>query len=253
MLSASSVLDDASQEFIANVAHQLRCSLVPVRNAAGLLKSQAADTATVHRVADIIERQTDSMHRLIDDLVDLSRAQLGVLVLHRVAATLSGLMEQVLRSSRSFASERGHTLLVSVAPTPVHLLIDVARLSHALQHIIANACKYTDAHGHIYVRAQPDGPSVLITVSDTGDGIAAGELETIFGLFARSEHPRRVEPGMGLGLYLARRFIEAHGGTVIASSGGVGRGSEFTVKIPCEASAAFGPPEAATAIDPSRA
>jgi signal transduction histidine kinase len=255
MASTSAALAGANEQFIANVAHQLLYPLVPIRNAAAMLKREAPDPITIHRVADIIERQTNGMHQLIGDLVDVTRLELGELPLYRKRALLSDLMAQAIRSSEAFASERGHTLSVSVAPAPVYLHIDATRLSQALRHIIANACKYTEVHGHICIRAQQDGLSAVITVSDTGDGIAPAELETIFGLFAQGEPGRRVESGLGIGLYLARHFIEAHDGTVIAESTGVGRGSVFTVRIPCEA--ADSPRReyvnAVPTIDPTRA
>jgi signal transduction histidine kinase len=231
-------LSRANEQFIANVAHQLRYPLVPIRNAAALLKREAPDPATIRQVADIIERQTSGMHRLIGDLLEVSRLELGALTLHRARAPLFELMEQAMESCAVFANERGHTLFVSVTPTPVYLHMDVLRLSQALHHIIINACKYTDKHGHIRIRAQQEGMLAVITVSDTGDGILPAELEAIFELFVQSEHGRRVEPGLGLGLYLARHLIEAHGGTVIAESAGAGRGSVFTIRLPCEIASA---------------
>jgi signal transduction histidine kinase len=255
MSSAPVALGNSNEQFIASVAHQLRFPLVPIRNAAALLKREAPDQATIRRVADVIERHTNGMHRLIGDLVDVSRLGLGTLTLHRGRESLSCLIERTLDSAGEFANERGHSLSVSVAPTPVFLHIDTIRLTQALHHIIANACKYTDKHGHIIIRAQQDGHLAVITVTDTGEGILPAELETIFGLFVQREHGRRAEPGLGLGLYLARHLIEAHGGTVIAESAGIGRGSVFTIRLPCESTSAlmleFA--EAVRAIDPTPA
>jgi signal transduction histidine kinase len=248
-------LSRANEQFIANVAHQLRYPLVPIRNAAALLKREAPDPATIRRVADVIERQTNGMHRLIGDLLEVSRLELGALTLQRARAPLSELMELAIESCAAFANERGHNLFVSVTPTPVYLYMDEMRLSRALHHIIVNACKYTDKHGHIRIRAQQEGMLAVITVSDTGEGILPAELEAIFELFVQSEHGRRVEPGLGLGLYLARHLIEAHGGTVVAESAGAGRGSVFTIKLPCEAASesTLESADAARAADPSRA
>jgi len=255
MMSAPAARTDVSEQFIDNVAHQLRYPLVPIRNAAALLKREPTDPATVRRVAEIIERQTNGMHRLIGDLVDLSRVELGALTLHRSRNLLSRLMELAIESTEAFASERGHALFMSVAPAPIFIHMDSARMTQALHHIIANACKYTDKHGHIFIRAQQEGLLAVITVSDTGDGILPSELERIFGLFVQCEHARRADPGLGLGLYLARHLIEAHGGTVIAESAGAGRGSVFTIKLPCEAVSVLAPESAdgAPATDPSPA
>jgi signal transduction histidine kinase len=255
MISATASLAGANEQFIANVEHQLRYSLVPIRNAAALLKRETPDPAMIRRVADIIERQANGMHRLIGDLVDASRIEAGTLTLHPARAQVSRLLELAMESNGVFANERGHTLSMSVAPTPMFVQVDVARLTQALHHIIANACKYTDNHGHIFIRAQQDGRFAVIAVSDTGEGILPAELETIFGLFMQGGHGRPAESGLGLGLYLARRLIEAHGGTVIAESAGAGRGSVFTIKLPCEA--ANGPmferADAVKANDPSLA
>jgi signal transduction histidine kinase len=239
MKPAGVALARANEQFIANVAHQLRAPLVPIRNAAALLKREASDAATIRRVADIIERHTDGMHRLIADLVDVSRLELGTLKLNSTRALVSRLMELAFDSVGDLARERGHTLSMSVAPAPIYIHMDAARLTQALHHIIVNACKYTEKHGHIFIRAQQDGRFAVITVSDTGQGIEPAELDTIFGLFVHREHGSRTEPGLGLGLYLARCLIEAHGGSVIAESAGLGRGSVFIVTLPCEAVSAM--------------
>jgi len=227
--------DRAHSQLIAIVAHQLRYPLVPIRNAAALLQHDVVDTATIRRSAGIIERQVKGMNRLIGDLVDVSRMQRGTLEIRRVRAQLSTLVECAIESAQPFANERGHTLTVSVSKEPVYLYMDLLRLCQAMLNIIANATKYTDGHGNIHVRAHRAGTQVIIIVSDRGIGIAESELDAIFGLFAKSDQGMRVEQGLGIGLYLARHFIEAHGGTVTAASAGPGRGSDFTIQLPCEA------------------
>ncbi|HEV7607341.1 MAG TPA: HAMP domain-containing sensor histidine kinase [Steroidobacteraceae bacterium] len=243
--TAADVSDGTHEQIIAIVAHELRHPLMPIRNAAALLRQEAPDAATVLRAAEIIERQALAMHRLIGDLVDVSRTQFGALELRRVRAPLTELVECAIESAGPTATERGHTLLVSISPQPIYLNMDVLRLGQALHNIISNASKYTDKQGHVHVRAQREGAEVVVVVSDTGIGIPPAELEKIFGLFVQSAQGARVEPGLGLGLYLARHLIEAHDGTVTAASDGPGRGSVFTVRLPCEAS------DAETAGDPS--
>jgi signal transduction histidine kinase len=130
---------------------------------------------------------------------------------------------------------------VSVSPEPIYLQMDVLRLCQALHNLIENACQYTAKHGHIHVRAQRNGARVSIVVSDTGNCIPTAQLESIFGLFARAGQGGRIHAGLGLGLYLARCFVEAHGGTVTAASAGANCGSEFTICLPCEASTATVP------------
>jgi len=240
-LRASAGSNGANAQLISMVAQELRYALPPIRHAAALLKDIASDPATVRREGEIIEREVNGMNRLIGDLVDVSRMQLGALELRCKRAPLSELMERAIESAGPIAKDFGHRLSLSVSPEPVYLQIDMPRLCQALHNLIANICKYTDKNGHIYVRAQRDGERVYIVVSDTGIGIPATHIESIFGLFARGGQGSRMQAGLGLGLYLARCFVEAHGGTVTAASDGVNRGSEFTISLPCEKSTAIVP------------
>jgi len=239
------------EQRIAMVAHELRYPLVPIRNAAALLRDATHDQATVRRAADIIEREAVYMGRLIGDLVDVSRAQLGALELRCKRAPLSELMERAIESAQPFAGDQGQRMSFSLSPDPIYLQMDVLRLCQALHNVIANACKYTEKHGHIHVRAQRTGASVSIVVSDTGIGIPVAQLESIFGLFAQGGQAGAVQAGLGLGLYLARFIVEAHGGTLTATSAGANRGSDFTIQLPCEASTAMLPEPAgeAPAVD----
>jgi len=231
---------DGSQ-LVTMIAHELSHPLVPIRNAAALLGNALHDPAAVRRAAEIIEREANNMNRLIGDLADVSRLQTGTLEMCRKRAPLVELMERAVDSAGPFVREHGHGFSMSVSPEPVYLQMDVMRLCQALHHLIANACKYTNKHGHIHVRAQRNGATASIIVSDTGIGIPASALESIFGLFSRGGHGNRAQAGLGLGLYLARHFIEAHGGTLTAASEGVNRGSEFKIELPCEISTATVP------------
>lgn len=226
---------------VAMIAHELSHPLVPIRNAAALLRDASHDANAVRRVAEIIEREAGNMNRLIGDLSDVSHMQMGTLELHRRRAPLSELMERAVESAGSFAREHGHMLSVSVSPESVYLQMDVMRLCQALHNLIVNACQYTDKHGRIHLRAQRNGANVSIVVSDTGIGIQTSALEAIFGLFARAGQGARAQTGLGVGLYLARYVVEAHGGTLTAVSAGANRGSEFTIELPCETSTALVP------------
>jgi signal transduction histidine kinase len=230
--------DGAQDQLISIVAHELRNPLVPIRNAAALLRQDSVDADTVRRAAEIIERQVSGMQRLIGDLADVSRMQLGALELRRVRAPLSELIDRAIESTGPMAADRGHSLSVSVTTQPIYLYMDVMRLGQALDNIISNASKYTGEEGSIHVSAHYDEARLIIIVSDTGIGIPEAELEAIFGLFVQAGQGARAEPGLGLGLYLARHFIEAHQGTVSAASAGPGRGSVFTVSLPCEVAVA---------------
>ena len=224
MKTAAAVPNGAHQQFVAIVVNELRHPLVPIRQAATLLRQESVDAATIRRAAEIIEHQVSGMNRLIADLIDVSRMQMGALELRLVRAPLSGLMKLVTETAAPLASERGHGLSVNVSPEPVYLNIDVVRIAQALHNIIGNASKLTDRHQHIHVHAKREGAQAVIVVSNLKPGVAAAEIDMIFDL----------EPGLGLGLYLARYLIEAHAGTLSAVVAGAGHGSEFTVRLPCE-------------------
>jgi signal transduction histidine kinase len=254
MNTVNSVSFRPQEQIITVVAHELRFPLTPIRNAAALLRQVPADTATVRRAAEIIERQATRLDRLITDLVDVSRMQYGVLEVRSQRTKLSDLLNLALESAGRIATERGHALTVSASPEPIYLDVDLPRLARALHHLIANACHYSDAPAYIHVRAQREGLAAVISVSDTGVGIADAERESIFGLFVRLDHSRKSETGLGLGLYFARQLVEAHGGTIDVESRR-GKGSDFTVRLPCEPITAseVGPEDAEPAGDLSPA
>jgi signal transduction histidine kinase len=240
--------DGVHEQLVAIFANELRHPLAPIRDAAAQIKQTAVDADTLRHAADIIERQASDMHRMIGDLLDVSRMQVGALDLRVRPALLAELVEHALESAGPLARERGHTLHVIVPLDPVHLNIDLLRLSQALHNIVVNASKFTEREGHIHVIGRREGEGVVIEVHDTGVGIPPGELETIFDLFWRCERQECCEPGLGLGLYLSRFLIEAHGGTVSAASEGDGRGSVFTVRLPHAFST---PPQASSlALEP---
>src|SRR5687768_9713192 len=149
----ASKFDGAQAQLITIVAHELRHPLVPIRNAAALLKGAPPDPDAIRHAAEIIEREAIRMNRLIGDLADVSRMQLGALEMRPARTLLSSFMEHAIEAAWQFAEERGLTLTLSVAPSPVYLQLDELRLSQALHHLITNACKYTERHGHIHVRA----------------------------------------------------------------------------------------------------
>jgi signal transduction histidine kinase len=223
MKTADAVSDGAHQQFVAIVANELRHPLVPMRDAAALLRQESVDAATISRAADTIEQQVRGMNRLIADLVDVSRMQTDALEMQLARAALSELIECAVESAAPVASERGHGLSVSVSPEPVYLNIDVVRIAQALHNIIGNASKFA-RHEPIHIRAQREGAQAVIVVSNLKPGVAAAEIDMIFDL----------EPGLGLGLYLARYLVEAHAGTISAAVAGPDHGSEFTVRLPCE-------------------
>jgi signal transduction histidine kinase len=225
---------------VAIVAHELRSPLVPIRNVAALLRRGALDATAQRQAGELIDRQVAGMIRLIGDLVDVSQVRSGNLELMTMPVTLADLVDRSVELIGSYVSARGHKLNTEVAPETVYLVADSMRICQALQNLVANAAKYTDKGGEIRIRAYREGSQAVIVVSDNGIGLAADQVKVIFDMFAQDAQAgsRRSEGGLGIGLFLTRNLVEAHGGSVTASSAGIGLGSEFTVRLPCEASIA---------------
>jgi len=219
-------------DIISAATQEVRSPLVAIRHAVAVLKDVSSDQATVRRAAEIIEREVVNVDRLIGELADVSRIQLGTTEMRLKRAPLSELMERGIKLVGQFARDHDQQLSVSVSPEPVYLQMDVSRLCQALHNLIVNTCQYTQKHGHIHVRAQRNGSSVSIVICDTASTLPAAQRESMNG---------QVEAGLSIGLYLARHFIEAHGGTVTAVSRGENRGNELRVQLPCEASTALLP------------
>jgi two-component system, sensor histidine kinase len=227
--------DRKKDTFIAILAHELRNLLAPVRNAAALLGADPADAATLSRARRIIERQVAGMSRLIDDLLDVARLRLGEFELQRSSTPVSDIFDRTVETMRSFVVARGHDLIVSVPAEPLYVDADVLRLSQVLQNLLSNAAKYTSSGGVIRLTARREGDSAVLAVSDNGKGIAPGQAEKIFDIYAQAGEAdsERSEGGLGIGLYLARRLIEAHGGSITATSEGLGEGSSFEIRLAC--------------------
>jgi signal transduction histidine kinase len=221
---------------IAIVAHELRGPLVPIRNAVAVLKRAPQNESTVLQAAAIIERQVVGMIRLIGDLVDVSHLTSGNLEIQRQLVSVRDVVERCVEIVGTYVADRGHKLFVEIAAEPVYLIADGMRVCQALQNLVTNAAKYTDDGGEIRIRARRDKAQVVFEVSDNGIGIAPDQLEVIFDMFAQDGQAgsRRSEGGLGIGLFLTRKLVEAHGGAVMARSAGPGLGSVFTVRLPCE-------------------
>jgi two-component system CheB/CheR fusion protein len=222
-------------EFLAMLAHELRNPLAPIRNALELLRMMdAAPGSHLSRVRGIMERQVRQMVRLLDDLLDVSRITRGKLQLRRERVELGAVVQLALETSRPAVEAAGHELTVEQLPDPVWLDADPARLAQVLSNLLNNAAKYTEPGGRIWLTAaRPAADDVLVRVRDTGIGIAPDMLPKVFELFAQADRSRDMsQGGLGVGLHLARRLVELHGGSVEAHSDGPGTGSEFVVRLP---------------------
>jgi diguanylate cyclase (GGDEF)-like protein len=219
--------------FLAMVAHELRDPLTPIRMAAEVLTRTRADDPVLLRQQQIIKRQVAHMSRLVDDLLDGSRASTGKFRLHRTRIDLLEVVHLAVETCRPALDSRGQRLtlqLPAVAPT-VHA--DAVRLAQVFGNLLDNASKYTLAGGAITLVVEPRGREVSITISDNGIGITPEALPRIFDLFVQDEHAVAVnDGGLGIGLAVVRNLVEGHDGAVVASSAGKNLGSEFVVTLP---------------------
>jgi PAS domain S-box-containing protein len=225
--------DRNKDEFLAMLAHELRGPLAPLRNGLRVLRSVRSDAALTAATQAMMERQITHLVRLVDDLLDVSRISSGRIELRSERVTLAAVVEAALEASRPAVEAGGHALDVELPDEPVWLDADGARLSQVLANLLNNAAKYTAPSGHIALRASLQTGSVVVAVSDTGVGIEADMLERVFGLFTQVDRTLdRAQGGLGIGLSLARRLVEMHGGTLEAASEGLGRGATFTMRLP---------------------
>ena len=221
------------QEFLAVLAHELRNPLAPVSNALNLLlRKPTSDPAEIW-VRDVLQRQTKQLSRLVDDLLDVSRITRAALVLDRKAVDLRTLVRQAADASMQWFEQRRHTLDVRLPDERLMVDGDEVRLSQVVQNLLHNAAKYTPDGGHIELEARREGEEAVVRVRDNGIGMNAETLAIAFELFKQAHQGLdRRQGGLGVGLTLVQRLVKMHGGAVDARSEGVGRGSEFVVRLP---------------------
>jgi signal transduction histidine kinase/DNA-binding NarL/FixJ family response regulator len=235
-------------EFLAVLAHELRNPLAPIQNAAQVL--QAPRVEDDHRLwaASTVDRQVRHMARLVDDLLDLQRISHGRLELRRAPIDVADVVHAAVESSRPLIDSRGQALHLDLTSEPIHVDGDLTRLAQALADLLDNAAKFTPPGGAITVQTRRVDGQVLIRVRDTGIGIAADQLATIFQEFGRPQPPAAYAYGcIGVGLTLAKRLVELHHGALSAMSEGINRGSEFTVHLPLREPPAAAPVRPAVA------
>jgi PAS domain S-box-containing protein len=229
--------DRRKDEFLATLAHELRNPLAPIRQAAKVSKSGQATEAQLRWSYDVIDRQVHHMALLLDDLLDVSRITRGTLALRRQPLGIKEVIDSALETARPLIDSRRHRLHVEVPSSTVLLYADPLRLAQVLANLLTNAAKYTEPGGDIRVRAGVTANEAMISVSDTGVGIAPETLPRVFEMFSQVKSTlHQAEGGLGIGLALARGLIDLHGGRLEARSDGVGRGSEFIVHLPVSAS-----------------
>ena len=223
--------DRRKDEFLAMLGHELRNPLAPILSAIEVMQPSAPEAAHT-QARGVVRRQVRQMARLIDDLLDVGRITSDRFVLRTAPVELSAVVSAAVETAKPLIAERRHHLQVKLPEARVTLIADSVRLSQVLANLLTNAAKYTPAGGNIDLSVDLQDAGLTISVKDSGVGIEPSVLPTIFELFVRVEHPEGTSGGLGIGLALARRLVEMHGGRIDATSQGAGRGSEFIVWLP---------------------
>jgi PAS domain S-box-containing protein len=247
--------DRRKDEFLAMLAHELRNPLAPMKTALDLMKIRGA--GVVSREWEIVDRQLGHLARLVDDLLDVSRITHGRVQLEKNVLDLWDVLGKALEQAGPLIQQRSHRLHIEPPTTPLYVQGDADRLAQVFTNLLTNAAKYTPQAGDITVRISASGKQAVLSVEDTGHGIAPDMLNAVFELFVQGERSLdRREGGLGLGLTLVRKLVELHGGSVSAHSLGKGHGSTFTVRLPLHAAPAVlmvssGGPAQAAAAEPN--
>ena len=220
-------------EFLAMLAHELRTPLQPLAMANDLLCKRAAPDPMLAHVHGVISRQIEHMSRLIDDLLDASRVSSGKINLQLRPLLLSDVIDSAVEASQAGIDKRQQMLRVSLPKEPLVIEADLVRMTQVFTNLLVNASKFTQEAGHIDIVALRNGDMVGITVTDNGAGIARDDQPFVFDLFTQGFRSLdRAQGGLGIGLSLVRSLTQMHGGTVEVFSAGVGRGSQFMLKLP---------------------
>lgn len=228
--------DRRKDEFLATLSHELRNPLAPIRNALELLRRGTEDPVMTERALAVMERQFQQLVRLTDDLLDVSRITRNRIELRRKRLDLRDVLHSAIETNQPLIDAANHTLVVQIADAPVWLDGDFTRLAQAFGNLLNNATKYTDRGGTITVTVSAAGTDATVSIADNGIGIEGDRLAHIFEMFVQldaSSDPAR--GGLGIGLTLAKRLIELHGGRLDASSGGANQGTTFTATLPLQA------------------
>ena len=229
--------DHRKDVFLATLAHELRNPLAPLRNALELQRRAAGDSRIIETARTMMERQVVHMVRLIDDLLDVSRITSGKLRLQRTRVALADVLDLAVETAKPLVAAAKHKLTILVPQQPIYVQADSTRLAQVFANLLNNSVKYTGSGGHIWLTAELRDQEAVVVVRDTGIGILSDDLSRIFDLFAQvAPLLERSKGGLGIGLSLAKGLVELHGGTIEAASAGIGKGSEFTVRLPVLAS-----------------
>jgi PAS domain S-box-containing protein len=223
----------SKEEFMALLSHELRSPLSPIRNALSILRQMRTNDPIIEQAGNIIDRQVEVMVRLVDDLLDIGRITKGKLRLTKEPVELRVIVNHAAETARPFMDARKHEFSVALPTTPIWVQADPVRMEQVIVNLLNNAAKYSDNGGLIQLTVTSEEDEAIIRVIDNGVGISPEAMPHIFELFTQVDGSLgRSYGGLGIGLALASNLVEMHDGRLTASSAGLGRGCEFTVKLP---------------------
>ncbi|HTM56889.1 MAG TPA: PAS domain S-box protein, partial [Candidatus Udaeobacter sp.] len=235
--------DRRKDEFLATLAHELRNPLAPIRNSLGLLEMAGRSDATVEHVRAMMERQVNHMVRLVDDLMEVSRITRGKIELRKERIVLADVLRGAIETSLPLIEAGALDLTITIPDEPVILDADPVRLTQVFANLLNNAAKYSEPSGRIGITVRRERREAVISIRDSGIGIARDMLPRVFDMFTQIDGSHRgSQSGLGIGLTLVRSLVQMHGGNVSAHSEGMGKGSEFTVFLPISECAELAPP-----------
>ncbi len=233
LLNDLQVADRNKTDFLATLSHELREPLAPLRSALELIAHSDATQEAREKARDIIARQLLVMERLVNDLLDISRISSDKLMLREEPIELAAVLNNALEISLPLIASKHQELKTSPRHEAISLTGDPVRLAQVFANLLTNASKYTDPGGQISLIAERRGTHAVVTVKDTGVGIAPDVLPRVFEKFWQADvWTDRSRGGLGIGLTLVKRLVEMHHGTVEVRSEGLGRGTEVLVRLP---------------------
>ncbi len=225
--------DRRKDEFLATLAHELRNPLAPIRSGLEIIRHSDYDKTVIAETIEAMERQTNQIVHLVDDLLEISRITQGKIFLKKERINLKNAVEMAVETSRDSITLNGQNLEIELPEKPVYIYGDFTRISQVLLNLLNNAAKYTEPGGKINLSAVINNNNVEIRVRDTGIGIPQDMLSTIFEMFKQVKNTcDQPGNGLGIGLSVVKSLVEMHNGSVEADSAGIGTGSEFTIRLP---------------------
>jgi len=237
--------DRKKDEFLSILAHELRNPLAPIRNALEIFKLADGNRVAIDQAREMAERQVHALTRMVDDLLDVSRIMRGKIELRLARVDLAAAVSRAVETARPVLDADDHQLIVGLPKEPIWVDVDLVRMAQVVSNLLANAAKYSDAGTEIRLTAEREGDRAVVRVRDQGIGIAPEKLRSVFDLFVQVDAAGlRAQGGLGIGLTVVQNLVEMHGGAVEARSEGLGKGTEFIVRLPLASATAPEPEQA---------